>query len=116
MKYRKISQNLDFRDSCHVLLPVAVYTYGKFGRIRGIFQKNLFFEIVAQYFYPKPYTNTASLVEYGGNIRKKRLSPKLSHALGLSDAVELPIHLKKLFLGKVYVCHTHHRGKTKNGK
>ena len=29
-----------------------------------------FFEIVATYFYPKPYMNTASLVEYGGNIRK----------------------------------------------
>ena len=32
--------------------------------------ENVIFEIVLTYFYPKPYTNTASLVEYGGNIRK----------------------------------------------
>ena len=33
-----------FRDSCHVLLPAAVYTYGKFGRIRGKYPKNYLLE------------------------------------------------------------------------
>ena len=36
----------------------------------GKISENAIFEIVATYFYPKQYMNIASLVEYGGNIRK----------------------------------------------
>ena len=41
-----------------------------------VFYQTHFFEIVATYFYPKLYMNTASLVEYGGNIRKNPLNFK----------------------------------------
>ena len=39
VEYRGNSENLDFRDSSHVLLPEAVYKYGELGRIRGKYPK-----------------------------------------------------------------------------
>ena len=86
-EYTGNTQNFNFRDSCHVLLPEAVYTYSELGRIRGNTQnfdfrdschvllpeavytqralrntreisEILIFEIVVTYFYPKLYTHS----------------------------------------------------------